>query len=377
MLKIKIIGPAFPLRGGIAAFNERLSLALQNEGHSVEIISFSLQYPRFLFPGKTQYSSSQAPSNIIIHTKINSINPFNWLLVGLKIKSENPDLVIVRYWLPFMAPCLGTIARLIKTNQKTKVIALADNIIPHEKRMGDQLLTRYFVKSCHAFIVMSRSVEDDLRKFLKQPKVLFHQHPLYEQYGTKVETSIARKKININENERVILFFGFIRSYKGLDILLEAMSNEQVRKLNIKLIVAGEFYEDEIKYRNLIEALSLKNNVVFFNEFIPDEEVKYFFSASDLVVQPYKTATQSGVTQIAYQFDLPMLVTHVGGLPEMVTHLTSGYVVEVNPDIIANSLYDFFIHKRKDQFSEGVREEKKRFSWKKMTEEIMKFYSKL
>ncbi|NUM51104.1 MAG: glycosyltransferase [Flavobacteriales bacterium] len=377
MLKIKIIGPAFPLRGGIAAFNERLALALQNKGHSVEIISFSLQYPHFLFPGKTQYSSSKAPSNIIIHTKINSINPFNWLLTGLKIKSENPDLVIVRYWLPFMAPCLGTIARVIKTNHKTKVIALADNIIPHEKRMGDQLLTRYFVKSCHAFIVMSRSVEDDLRKFLKQPKALFHQHPLYEQYGTKVKTSMARKKLNIYENERVILFFGFIRSYKGLDLLLEAMSNEQVRKLNIKLIVAGEFYEDELKYRNLVEALSLKNNVIFFNEFIPDEEVKYFFSAADLVVQPYKTATQSGVTQIAYQFDVPMLVTHVGGLPEMVTHLTSGYVVEVNPDMIAKSLCDFFIHNRKEQFSEGVKKEKNRFSWKKMTEEIINFYSNL
>lgn len=371
------MGPAFPLRGGIAAFNERLALALQNEGHSVEIISFSLQYPRFLFPGKTQYSSSKAPSDIIIHTKINSINPFNWLLTGLKIKRENPDLVIVRYWLPFMAPCLGSIARLIKTNHKTKVIALADNIIPHEKRMGDQLLTRYFVKSCCAFIVMSRSVEDDLRKFLKQPKVLFHQHPLYEQYGTKIETSVARKKLNVNENEKVILFFGFIRSYKGLDLLLEAMSKEEVRKLNIKLMVAGEFYEDELKYRNLVEVLSLKNNVVFFNEFIPDEEVKYFFSAADLVVQPYKTATQSGVTQIAYQFDVPMLVTQVGGLPEMVTHFTSGYVVEVNPDKIAESLCDFFIHNRKESFSEGVKKEKNRFSWKKLTEEIINFYSAL
>jgi glycosyltransferase involved in cell wall biosynthesis len=377
MLNIKIIGPAYPLRGGIAAFNEKLALTFQEQGHKVEIISFSLQYPTFLFPGKSQYTTTVTTESISIQTKINSINPFNWIKIGTKIKNENPDLVIVRYWLPFMAPCLGTISRIIKSNKKSKVIALTDNVIPHEKRLGDYFLTRYFVKSCHAFIVMSRSVEEDLKKFLAKPKVLFSPHPLYDQYGDKLETITARKKLKINENEKVILFFGFVRSYKGLDLLLEAMAHEKVKQQNIKLLVAGEFYEDEQKYYKMVETLFLKNNVIFFNEFIPDREVKNYFCASDLVVQPYKSATQSGVTQIAYHFEIPMLVTNVGGLAEVVTHNKSGYVVPVNSVAIGDAILDFFTENKKDFLTKGVIDEKKRFSWQTMTDEVLKFYTKL
>lgn len=377
MLNIKIIGPAYPLRGGIAAFNEKLALTFQQKGYKVEIISFSLQYPAFLFPGKSQHTTVATTENISIQTKINSINPLNWIKVGIKIKNQNPDLVIVRYWLPFMAPCLGTISRIIKSNKKSKVIALTDNVIPHEKRFGDYFLTKYFVKSCHAFIVMSRSVEEDLKKFLLKPKVLFSPHPLYDQFGDKIEIFNARQNFNINENEKVILFFGFIRSYKGLDLLLEAMAQDKVRHLNIKLLVAGEFYEDEQKYYKMVDSLSLQKNVIFFNDFIPDKEVKNYFCASDIVVQPYKSATQSGVTQIAYHFEIPMLVTNVGGLAEVVTHQKSGYVVPVNSTAIAEALSDFFTNNKKQLLTKGAQEEKKRFSWNAMTDEIVKFYSEL
>ncbi len=368
-MKIIIIGPAFPLRGGIAHLNESLCRAFIKEGDSVEIVSFSLQYPSFLFPGKTQKEEGNPPTDITIHTKINSVNPLNWFGVASFIKKQKPDLVIIRYWLPFMAPCLGTIARLIKS-PSTKIVAICDNVIPHEKRPGDKQLTQYFVNSCDAFVVMSKSVEDDLRKFDTTKPSTFIPHPVYDIFGKTVSKEEALKKLNLNPADKHILFFGFIRKYKGLDLLLKALGKIKNQKSNIKLLIAGEFYDNKEEYLQLIKENGLENNVIIRSDFIPSEEVKYYFCAADIVVQPYHTATQSGVTQIAYHFARPMLVTNVGGLAEIVTHNRVGYVTETNAKSIATALTDFYQNNREKEFSENAAIDSSRFSWENMVKGI-------
>jgi glycosyltransferase involved in cell wall biosynthesis len=374
-VKIIIIGPAFPLRGGIAHLNESLCRAFIKEGDSAEIVSFSLQYPSFLFPGKTQKEEGNPPTDITIHTKINSINPLNWLSVASFIKKQKPDLVIIRYWLPFMAPCLGTIARLIKSTS-TKIVAICDNVIPHEKRPGDKQLTQYFVNSCDAFVVMSKSVEEDLRKFDTVKPSTFIPHPVYDIFGKAVSKEEAQKKLNLNPADKHILFFGFIRKYKGLDLLLNALTNIKLKTLNIKLIIAGEFYDNKDEYLQLIKENGLENNVIIRSDFIPSEEVKYYFCAADIIVQPYHTATQSGVTQIAYHFARPMLVTNVGGLAEIVTHNRVGYVTETNAESIAASLTDFYQNKREKEFSENAAIDSSKFSWGNMVKGIKELAKK-
>ncbi len=367
---IIILSPAHPLRGGIASSSERLAIALQQAGDEVEIISFSLQYPGFLFPGKTQYTDDPAPEGLKIHTLINSVNPFNWLKTGLRLKSMQPDLIIVRFWMPFMGPALGTILRLAKSNGKTKVIALADNIIPHEKRPGDYLLTKYFCGSVDSFLVMSKSVGEDVRKFTTEKPVVFSPHPIYDNYGALVDRQTALQHLGLDTAYRYLLFFGFIRDYKGLDLLLEAMADDSLEHLPIRLIVAGEYYGNQEKYESLIAKLGLSQKLILHNSFIPHEEVKYFFGAADLVVQPYKTATQSGITQLAYHFEVPMLVTNVGGLPEIVADGEMGYVVEPDSREVAKAILDFYENNRYLTFLDGVRQNKKRFDWERMVEKI-------
>ncbi len=367
---IIILSPAHPLRGGIASSSERLAIALQQAGDEVEIISFSLQYPGFLFPGKTQYTDDPAPEGLKIHTLINSVNPFNWLKTGLRLKSMQPDLIIVRFWMPFMGPALGTILRLAKSNGKTKVIALADNIIPHEKRPGDYLLTKYFCGSVDSFLVMSKSVGEDVWKFTTEKPVVFSPHPIYDNYGALVDRQTALQHLGLDTAYRYLLFFGFIRDYKGLDLLLEAMADDSLEHLPIRLIVAGEYYGNQEKYESLIAKLGLSQKLILHNSFIPHEEVKYFFGAADLVVQPYKTATQSGITQLAYHFEVPMLVTNVGGLPEIVADGEMGYVVEPDSREVAKAILDFYDNNRYLTFLDGVRQNKKRFDWERMVEKI-------
>ena len=367
---IVIIGPAHPLRGGLATFDERLARAFQDEGHCVTLVTFRLQYPDFLFPGKTQYSTDPVPDDIDIQVLINSVNPFNWLLVGRKLKKMKPDLVICRFWLPIMGPSLGTILRLIKRNRHTKIIGLIDNIVPHEKRVGDRPLAQYFASACDAFLVMSRAVQAEMKAFSNRPTV-YIPHPIYDNYGEKVNRETALAHLNLDNNTRYILFFGFIRQYKGLDLLFEALNTEGVKKLNMKLIVAGEFYEDETFYKNLIASQNIESQIIMRSDFIPSDEVRYYFGAADLIVQPYRSATQSGISQVAYHFEKPMIVTNVGGLAEIVPHGEAGYVVEPTPQCIADALVDFFENNRRDDFTEQVIENKKRFSWHSMTEAFL------
>ncbi len=372
-----IIGPAHPLRGGgITTFNERLARQFQNEGHKTSIYSFSLQYPGFLFPGKSQFTDEPAPKDLDIHTRINSVNPFNWLSVGNEIKKIRPDIVIVRYWIPLMGPCLGTILRIIKKNRHTRIICIADNIVPHEKRFGDKPFTRYFIKPVDAFITMSEKVLADLRSFTTK-KALLVPHPLYDNFGEQVSKELARKELGIGNEELVILFFGFIRKYKGLDILLDAVKILKERTLipNYKLpiprlLVAGEFYEDRKIYEEQIDRLGIRDNLILHTDFIPDNKVKNYLCAADVVIQPYRNATQSGVTPLAYHFEVPMIVTNVGGLPAMVPDNKVGLVAEPTAASLAEKIQEYF-EKGENHFLPHLLEEKKKFSWTKMLESIL------
>lgn len=371
-MKITILGPAYPYRGGIAALNERLAAQLQSEGHEVNIVSFRLQYPKFLFPGKTQFSEQKATFNFPISREVNSINPLNWIKVGRKLKKSQPDLLLVRFWIPFMAMSLGTICRIVARNRHTKIISIADNIVPHEKRPGDNLLCNYFIQSMDGFITMSGSVLSDLEKFNFQKPKLLTPHPIYDHYGKIEEREGALAKINLSSEYRYVLFFGFIRDYKGLDLLLHAFDDPYFKTNRIKLIVAGEYYTDEKRYIDLIHQLKLEQEVILKTDYIPNDQVPHYFNAADIVAQPYKSATQSGVTQIGYHFNKPMLVTNVGGLPEIIPDKVVGYVVPVDAVRIREALIDFFQNKRNETFTNNIQKEKERFSWDKMTSSIFR-----
>lgn len=364
---IVIVGPAFPLRGGLSTYNERLCRQLSIE-NTCNILTFSLQYPSFLFPGQTQFSTDLPPENLKIDVALNSVNPINWLHIGNKYKKIKPDLLVFRYWMPFMAPCLGTFARRVLSNGHTKAVAITDNIIPHEKRFFDKPFTRYFVNSMHGFVTMSKAVLQDLNQFDNQKPRKFVPHPMYDNFGASYSKKEACQKLGISDDCKYLLFFGFIRKYKGLDLLLQAMAEKETP--DCKLIIAGEYYEDATPYKQLIRDLGIQDKVIEKTSFIPNSEVGLYFSACDMVVQTYHSATQSGVTQIAYHFDKPMLVTNVGGLAELVPNNKVGYVCERNPTDIATAIADFYENDRAPLFENNIKEEKKKFTWQKLQEAI-------
>ena len=370
-MKIIIVGTAYPYRGGLSAFNERLAYEFLQRSDEVEIYTFTLQYPSFLFPGKTQYSDEPAPERLVIHRRINSINPFNWCAVGREIAKKRPDILITKYWLPFMAPCLGTIERRVRRNRHTRIVSILDNVIPHEHRIGDRLFSRYFVRSTDAFVAMSRSVLDDLGLFDTQKPRRFCPHPLYDHYGALVPKAEARQTLHLDPDARYVLFFGFIRSYKGLDLLLDAMADQRLKDLDVRLIIAGEYYGDPKPYLEQIDRLHIADRTVQCTDFIPDSKVNNYFRACDIVAQPYKSATQSGVTQIAFHFEKPMLVTNVGGLAEIVPDGKVGYVVEPDARQIADALVRYYQEERENDFTEAVRLEKQKYGWDKMVEAII------
>ncbi len=381
-----IVGPAWPFRGGIAAFSERLAYQLIAEGHSVELYTFTLQYPSLLFPGKTQYSSDPAPEGLVIRRRFSSINPFSWLKAAREIRRKRPDVVIFAYWMSFMAPCFGTIAARLGKNVKR--LGLIHNMMPHEPNLLDKLFPPYFVRRMDGFITLSGAVADDVRKVLsdnlksdslKSKKIAVTPHPLYDHYGQLLPKSDARRALGLDAEGRYVLFFGLVRAYKGLDLLLEALADPRLHVADVRLVVAGEFYDNEQPYRDKIQALGLSEHIVLHNRFIPNDEVNRYFSAADIVCQPYRSATQSGVTQIAYHFCKPMLVTDVGGLAEIIPHApvgteppagAVGYVVPPAPDAIADALVDFFAHHREPSFTAAAAEEKKKYTWTNLTQAL-------
>ena len=371
--QIVLLGTTWPFRsGGIATFNERLARALISEGNKVIIYTFSLQYPGFLFPGKGQYSDQPAPDDLEIRIRVNSINPFNWISVGRELRKLSPDILIIRFWIPLMAPVLGTIARIVRKNCHTRIIALADNIFPHERRIGDLLLIKYFVKSIDGFVTLSHKVLDDLKRLRPSAPAVYTPHPLYDNFGKAVSREDALKHLDLDPNYRYLLFFGFIREYKGLDWLLTAFADTRIRKFPVKLLVAGEYYSSPQKYEQIIRENNLEDHVVLHTRFIDDAEVPFYFGAADLIVQPYKSATQSGVTQIAYHFEKPILVTDVGGLGEIVPDGKVGYTVSPDPADITRAILDFLENRRSSEFIQHIKTEKSRFSWERMVETIHK-----
>lgn len=371
MSKVVILGPAHPLRGGLASFDERLAKAFISKGHQCSIYTFSLQYPSFLFPGTTQYSSEPPPQGLDIQVCVNSVNPFNWIKIGKTLKNIKPDILVVRFWLPFMGPCLGTILRYVRSNQHTKIICIADNVIPHEHRIGDSMLIRYFIRAPHAFITMSEKVQSDLKIFRPEAPELCVAHPLYDNFGEKIDKFSARQKLGIDPGIRLCLFFGFIRKYKGLDLLLEAFAGNFLKNADIHLLVAGEYYEDPKSYLNIIERNNLQDKIILRTNFISDSEVKYYLSAADVVVQPYREATQSGVTPLAYHFEVPMIVTRVGALPQLVPDGEVGRVCEPEPRAIEKAIEEFF-NMDESKLTEGILREKKKLSWDTLVESIIK-----
>jgi D-inositol-3-phosphate glycosyltransferase len=369
-MKIIIVGTAYPFRGGLASYNERLAREYQRQGHDVEIITFTRQYPSFLFPGKTQLSSDPPPKDLKITRAINSMNILNWINVGTRIYIKSPDMVIFCYWMAFFAPCFATIACYART-KKTKIVALVHNMIPHEPTILDKLLPKIFVKKVDGFVAMTDSVIADINTFdsNNKPKAV-SPHPIYDHYGESLTKYEASAKLGLHQDKNYILFFGFIRQYKGLDLLIKAFADERLQKLPVKLIIAGEFYENPQPYMNLILELGLEKSVILRNGFIPESEVRYYFSIADLVTQPYRSATQSGVSQIAYHFEKPMLVTNVGGLAETIPDGKVGYVVDVDVKQIADAMVDFFTNNRSKTMIENIKIEKQRFAWSKMTDAI-------
>ena len=373
MLKLAILGPAYPLRGGLASFDERLCRAFKEINWEAKIFTFSLQYPSFLFPGTSQFSDEKPPEDLDIDVCINSINPFNWIRIGRRIQNYKPDLILVRYWLPFMGPCLGSLLRLVKKDKEIKIICIADNVIPHERRPGDAWFTRYFISCPHAFITMSEKVKQDLLTLKPSVSNLTLEHPLYDNCGALLDVKTAREYLKISAETKVVLFFGFIRNYKGLDLILEAFAHPEIENSNIKLLVAGEFYEDEKPYLEIIEEFKLQDKVLLHTHFIPDSEIRFYFSAADVVVQPYRHATQSGVSPLAYHFEKPMIVSDVGGLPAMVPHMISGIVCKPTPQELSRAVLQFF-KLESGYFNEGIQKIKAKLSWRHFVNQIVNMY---
>jgi len=374
--KIFIIGPAFPLRGGLATFDELFCTAFNDQGHSCEIISYSLQYPGFLFPGSTQFDTTGiAPKHLKIHTLINSVNPLSWIKTARFIKKQKPDFIVFRFWIPFMGPALGSIARMVRKSG-VKVLAITDNVIPHEKRIGDAAFSKYFINGCDGFVTMSKAVMSDLEKFTTTPHKKYLLHPLYTSFGEKLDKSAARKALGLDEHKKIVLFFGLIRKYKGLDMLLDAF-NELKSNPHINLLIAGEFYEDKQPYLDLIEKYQIQDRVILHGKFIANEDVKLYFSAADLVALPYRSATQSGVTQVSFHFEVPTLVTNVGGLSEIIPDKIAGYVVNSSGKAIAEAIKDYFENNRMAAFTEGMKKEKQKYDWKIFVNEVFDLFKKL
>lgn len=375
-MKITFLGPAYPYRGGMAAFNERLAREFISEGKDVSIHTFTVQYPGCLSKGKKQYSESPPPEGLRITRSVSTINPFNWISNGLRIKRMQPDILLFRYWTPFFALCLGTIARIARSNGYTVTISVVDKILTRKNSLIERMLTRYFVRSLSGAVVLSESVSYDLKVYRKEFPVVYCPHPLFDTYGRAVQMDEAFKALNLDPSYSYLLFFGCVRESKGFDILLKALADKRLLNLPLKLIVAGEFHDDYAPYRKMIEELNLTGRIILTNKYIKDEEVKLYFSAADLVVQPYKSFPKTSVIQTAFQFNKPVVITGFEELKDMVRNNLTGYVTDPDPASVANAIYDFFKNNRKEEFTKAIIKDKGRFGWNKMTAAVIEVFYK-
>lgn len=363
-MKIVYIGTCYPMRGGLAQFNAILARELSRR-HQVTFLSFKRQYPGLFFPGKSQYVAEREAAAVVrfdAEPVLDSINPWSWWRTARRAVREKPDLVLYKYWMPFLAPSFGTVSRFIKRWSAARVLFVCDNIIPHERTPIDLALTRYAISAVDLFVTMSASVRDDLLRIKPDARWKLVQHPIYKIFGQRLEKGAARRLLGMDAGPW-ILFFGYIRKYKGLDLLLQALAQVRQRR-PVGLVVAGEFYEGEARYRRMVVELGLEKAVRFHDSYIPEDRVGAYFSACDVVVLPYHTATQSGIVQVAYQVDAPVICTDVGGLAEVVVDGQTGFVVPPeNPQALAESILRFYEEDCEERFRSAVRQEKKKYSW--------------
>ena len=374
--RLIIIGPAYPLRGGPAVFNENLAWHCQQSGIETEILSYTYQYPSFLFPGSTQFNTSDAPKDqikrrVLIHT----LNPYTWWTTAKYIKQQKPDVILIRFWLPFFAPALGSIARLVF--KSTRVIALTDNVIPHETRIGDRMLIRYFIKSCHGFITMSKSVKDELEHLNIKKPIALTPHPLYETYGPAMERKKAREILQLPMDADIVLYFGLIRHYKGLDLLIEAFNNCAAQLPNMYLLIAGECYEKPEPYSAMIAESAYKQRIIWHQHFIKDEAIPAYFCAANLAAQTYRHATNSGVSMLAYYYRTPLLVTATGGLQDIVPHNKAGFCIPVNTSAIAEHLVLYFKNNLEQPFKRGLESERIKYQWSAFLDALQTLYKSI
>jgi glycosyltransferase involved in cell wall biosynthesis len=368
--RFTLVGTAHPYRGGIAHFIEIMYHGFLKRGHNASIVTFTRQYPGLFFPGKTQLVEEPVENPVPTQPMIDTINPFSWIKTATYLRRHRPDALIFKYWMPFFAPAFGTIARSARKNG-IRIFTVVDNALPHEKRLFDRQLSAYFLNANDGLVVMSDSVERDIRSLGIEKPIRRVAHPVYEIFGKPVEQKKARDQIHLPRDKKIILFFGFIRRYKGLHVLLQAMPQIVKALPDLHLVVAGEFYDDEAFYRRILQQHQLEEHVSWYNDYIPEEDVYKFFSAADLVVQPYVSATQSGVAQIAYNFNQPLVVTDVGGLAEIVPHNKAGLVVPPqDPQALAKAVIRFFDEKMRDELVKGVKTEKQKYSWDRLYEAI-------
>ncbi|MCX6154159.1 MAG: glycosyltransferase [Candidatus Kapabacteria bacterium] len=372
-MKIAYLSAFYPYRGGIAQFNAALYRALE-KSHDIKAFTYSRQYPGFLFPGTTQFvTDNDSADKIPAQRILDSINPLTYCTASKKILAERPHLFISKYWMPFLAPSLGWVARSMKKHGVINISVLG-NVTAHEPRTGDSQLTKFFLNQFDGFVAMANEVRDDLMELKPDAKYIYHHHPNYNHFGNKIDKQTARKKFGISPDKKVILFFGLIRKYKGLDILLEALKNSD----DYYLLIAGEVYGDEIFYQEIIKRNNLTEKVQFHNRYIPDNEVNEFFSASDVCVLPYRTATQSGIVGVSYNFELPVISTDIGGLKEVIEPYNCGIVI-TKPEVhlLRAAIDKYFTENKLIDYQTNIRQSIKYFSWDNLAKEIENFYIEL
>ena len=372
-MRIAILSSFYPLRGGIAQFNACIYEELGREGNEVKAFNFSRQYPDSLFPGKTQYVTPEDEAiPVESEAMLDTVWPLSWKKTARAIRKWHPDLLVMRYWMPWFAPSLGYVARHVPC----KSIAVLDNVIPHERRIMDTPLTKYFLRSCDGFITMTGSVAEDLLSLAPGSRYKLLPHPVYSHFGEKLERKDACEKLGLDPSRKTLLFFGLIREYKGLDILLEAFRGLPE---DYQLLIAGEPYGSFDKYQGIIDSLPGKDRIRIFPQYIRDSEVKLYFSAADVSVLPYRSATQSGISSTSYHFGVPLIVTDVGGLKESIGDRGTGLVApKADPEAVRAEILRYFGDTSiAERCREAIDKEKERLSWNKFCCSLTAFAQEL
>ena len=377
-MRITYLSTFFPLRGGIAHFNERFAAELLGRGHAVRAITFSRQYPKLLFPGKTQEETGGAAgaAPIAAEVRVDSIGPWTWWRTGRSIRRDAPDVLLFKYWISFFAPCFWAIALLARGNRRTRAVYVVDNFIPHENRPGERLLRWLAFRGVDGCLVMSEAVEKDIRAAHPRLPIERSPHPVYDNFGAARDPSEARRQLKLPEDAVVALFFGYIRPYKGLDLLIEAFPSRAELHPRLHLVIAGECYEDEQRYRDLVKASPAAGRIHYFGDYIPNDAVATYFSAADVLVLPYRTATQSGIVQIAYHFERPCIVSDVGGLGEVVVDGATGYVVPATGGEALVEGMRRYLNGPKDM-RQAIRQERRKYAWDAFAEALERLAARI